>query len=101
MFYACNNPEPVVHCFTYETARDSKHAVPGFSGKEKRDLSDAIWETFDSLFKTVYRQGRLVEELEGRVIELERRLQERTGLNPVPSAGRAAEADEMPAEKAA
>ena len=66
-------------------------------------MSDAIWETFDSLFKTVYRQGRLVEELEGRVIELERRLQERSGLNPVPPAGRTAEhaAEELPAERAA
>ncbi|HLM55585.1 MAG TPA: hypothetical protein VK422_05610 [Pyrinomonadaceae bacterium] len=66
-------------------------------------MSDAIWETFDSLFKTVYRQGRLVEELEGRVIELERRLQERTGLNPVQPAGRAHEhaAEELAAERAA
>ena len=66
-------------------------------------MSDAIWETFDSLFKTVYRQGRLVEELEGRVIELERRLQERSGLNTVAPAGRSTEhdADELPAEKAA
>ena len=103
MFYACNNREPVVHCFTYETARGSKHAALGLRGKEKKDLSDAIWETFDSLFKTVYRQGRLVEELEGRVIELERRLQERTGLNPVQSAGRVQEhaAEELPAERAA
>ena len=65
-------------------------------------MSDAIWETFDSLFKTVYRQGRLVEELEGRVIELERRLQERSGLNSIQPAGRSSEhADELPAERAA
>jgi hypothetical protein len=38
-------------------------------------MSDTIWETFDSLFKTLRRQGRRVEELEGRVVELERRLQ--------------------------
>ena len=103
MFYACNKREPVVHCFTYETARDSKHAVPKLSGKEKKDLSDAIWETFDSLFKTVYRQGRLVEELENRVVELERRLQERAGLSQAKPAGRAAEhaTDELPAERAA
>jgi hypothetical protein len=66
-------------------------------------LSDAIWETFDSLFKTVYRQGRLVEELEGRVVELERRLQERGGLSPAKPAGRPGEhaAEELPAERAA
>lgn len=40
-------------------------------------MSDAIWETFEALFKTVHRQGRMVEELEGRVAELERRLKER------------------------
>ena len=38
-------------------------------------MSD-IWETFDSLFKTVHRQGRRVEELEARIIDLERRLLE-------------------------
>ncbi len=66
-------------------------------------MSDAIWETFDSLFKTVHRQGRLVEELQGRVSELERRLQERTGLNPAKPAGRASEhaPEELPAERAA
>ena len=36
-----------------------------------------IWETFDSLFKTVYQQGRRVEELEARISDLERRLNER------------------------
>ncbi len=36
-----------------------------------------VWETFDGLFKTVYRQGRRVEELEARIALLERRLQER------------------------
>lgn len=35
-----------------------------------------IWETFDSLFKTVHRQGRRVEELEARIVDLERRLLE-------------------------
>ena len=39
-------------------------------------MSDAIWETFDSLFKTVHRQGRRVEELEARISDLERRLAE-------------------------
>ena len=40
-------------------------------------MSDVIWETFDGLFKTLHRQGRRVEELEARVIELETRLAER------------------------
>jgi predicted RNase H-like nuclease (RuvC/YqgF family) len=40
-------------------------------------MSEAIWEAFDGLFKTLHRQGRRVEELEQRVSELERRLQER------------------------
>jgi len=63
-------------------------------------VSDAIWETFDSLFKTVHRQGRRVEELEARILELERRLQER----PAPSAQGPRQFEqlaELPAEKAA
>lgn len=55
-----------------------------------------IWETFDSLFKTVHRQGRRVEELEARVESLERRLNERAAeqqKNQQPY--------EMPAERAA
>ena len=39
--------------------------------------SSHIWETFDGLFKTLYRQGRKVEELETRIASLERRLQDR------------------------
>lgn len=46
-------------------------------------MSDVIWETFDGLFKTLHRQGRRVEELEARVVELERRLNERFG-KPTP-----------------
>ncbi len=38
--------------------------------------NEYIWETFDGLFKTVHRQTRRVEELEARVLELERRLDE-------------------------
>ncbi len=62
-------------------------------------MSDAIWETFDSLFKTVHRQGRRVEELEARIVELERRLQER----PAPAAAPRPfeQVAELPAEKAA
>lgn len=37
-----------------------------------------IWETFDSLFKTVYRQGRQIEELVARVEELEKKLDRET-----------------------
>ena len=61
-------------------------------------MTEHIWETFDSLFKTVHRQGRRVEELEARVVELERRLSERAAQHP-----RAVElqANEMPAERAA
>ena len=61
-------------------------------------MSDYIWETFDSLFKTVHRQGRRVEELEARLLELERRLEER------PAAAQAKPFEhvtEMPAERAA
>jgi BMFP domain-containing protein YqiC len=66
----------------------------------KRTVSDVIWETFDSLFKTMHRQGRRVEELEARVVELERRLQERAvnALQPPEAFERRTE---MPAEKAA
>ena len=42
-------------------------------------MSDHIWETFDDLFKTVYRQGRTIEGLEARLSQLERRLHERAG----------------------
>ena len=63
-------------------------------------MSDAIWETFDSLFKTVHRQGRRVEELEARILELERRLAERPAT--APHASRQLEqVAELPAEKAA
>jgi BMFP domain-containing protein YqiC len=59
---------------------------------------EVIWETFDSLFKTVHRQGRRVEELEARVIDLERRLNERAAAaeQKTPRA-----VSEMPAERAA
>jgi len=47
------------------------------NGAEKAmGTNEYIWETFDGLFKTVHRQGRLVEALEARVRELERRLNE-------------------------
>jgi len=56
-----------------------------------------IWETFDSLFKTVHRQGRRVEELEARVVDLERRLNERATAEQ----HKAEQPYEMPAERAA
>ena len=62
--------------------------------------TEYIWETFDSLFKTVHRQGRRVEELEARVVELERRLQERPALAAQPPK-QFEQVGEMPAEKAA
>ena len=66
----------------------------------KQKVSDVIWETFDGLFKTLHRQGRRVEELEARVVELERRLQERPGFAPQPEAAERV-VTQMPTEKAA
>jgi BMFP domain-containing protein YqiC len=54
-----------------------------------------IWETFDSLFKTVHRQGRRVEELEARIESLERRLNEKAAEQQSKTPY------EMPAERAA
>ncbi len=65
----------------------------------KQKVSDVIWETFDGLFKTLHRQGRRVEELEARVVELERRLQERAGFTSQTEA--AERIKQMPTEKAA
>jgi BMFP domain-containing protein YqiC len=59
-------------------------------------MSEYIWETFDSLFKTVHRQGRRVEELEARIAALESRLKEQIET-PVSRT----ELNELPAEKAA
>jgi len=59
---------------------------------------EIIWETFDSLFKTVHRQGRRVEELEARVIDLERRLNERAASAEQKTPRTVTE---MPAERAA
>ena len=62
----------------------------GYKGTGRSDV-EHIWETFDGLFKTVYRQSRKVEELETRIASLERRLQERDGA--------AAGAERQPAER--
>ena len=68
-------------------------------------MSDHIWETFDGLFKTVYGQGRRVQELEARIAELERRLAERAAVVVVNSAQSPKPAQatmsEMPVERAA
>jgi BMFP domain-containing protein YqiC len=56
--------------------------------------NEYIWETFDGLFKTVHRQTRRVEELEARVAELERRLNETRKAEP-------AQLSELPVERAA
>ncbi|MBD0373800.1 MAG: hypothetical protein ICV60_23505 [Pyrinomonadaceae bacterium] len=63
--------------------------------------TDYIWETFDSLFKTVYAQGRRVEELEARLADLEQRLSA-AAAQPVRQASQPLNAvNEMPAERAA
>ncbi|HEX8653527.1 MAG TPA: hypothetical protein VF708_22105 [Pyrinomonadaceae bacterium] len=63
--------------------------------------SSYIWETFDSLFKTVYAQGRRVEELEARLADLEQRLSA-TVTQPVRQASQPLNSvNEMPAERAA
>jgi len=66
-------------------------------------MSDYIWETFDSLFKTVYGQGRRVEALEARIADLEQRLNERLAAQQQkPQAQPSVSAvSEMPAERAA
>ena len=60
-----------------------------------------IWETFDGLFKTLYRQGRRVEELEARVAHLERRLQEREAAAAEKQSAAERLVAEMPVERAA
>lgn len=72
-------------------------------------MSDHIWETFDGLFKTVHRQGRRVEELEARIVDLERRLAERAAavaaVSPAPPQQQPKQTpttvSEMPVERAA
>jgi BMFP domain-containing protein YqiC len=63
--------------------------------------TEYIWETFDSLFKTVYAQGRRVEELEARLADLEQRLSA-TAAQPVRQTSQPLNTvNEMPAERAA
>jgi uncharacterized small protein (DUF1192 family) len=37
-------------------------------------MSEYVWETFDALFDTVERQGRIVTELEARIARMEAQL---------------------------
>jgi hypothetical protein len=70
--------------------------------RNRAEVSDFIWETFDSLFKTVHRQGRRVEELEARIADLEQRMSERVAATQKPQAQQSIGAvNEMPAERAA
>lgn len=61
-------------------------------------MSEFVWETFDGLFKTVYRQERRVETLEQRIADLERRLLEQTADTERASESSVAK---FPAERAA
>ena len=89
----------MVHCFTYETGSNK---VLLKVMRNKGEMSDYIWETFDSLFKTVYGQGRRVEALEARIADLEQRLNERSATQQKPQAQHPVSAvSEMPAERAA
>jgi hypothetical protein len=71
--------------------------------RNKGEMSDYIWETFDGLFKTVYAHGRRVEALEARIADLEQRLDERQAAQQQkPQAQQQISAvSEMPAERAA
>ncbi len=62
--------------------------------------SEYIWETFDGLFKTVHRQGRRVEELEARIVDLERRLTERNAMQQQQRQAQMT-VEELPIERAA
>lgn len=63
-----------------QDAQDTRNSL----GKATRNLAasrnytqtanEFVWETFDSLFKTVYRQTQRIEEMEARLIELEKRV---------------------------
>ncbi len=86
----------MIHCFTYETGGLTICDKHEGNGK----VTDYIWETFDSLFKTVHRQGRRVEELEARIVDLEQRLNER-GSAQKPQSQPYNAINEMPAERAA
>ena len=55
----------MVRCFTDDTG----------VREEKTVTREYIWETLDSLFMTIHRQGQLMEEQQARIADLERRLE--------------------------
>ena len=85
----------MVHCFTYET-EDISYSWKW--AEKEMSANEYIWETFDGLFKTVHRQGRLVEALEARVRDLERRLDE---AQKTQGGQQLTAVSEMPTERAA
>jgi hypothetical protein len=87
--------------YTVSRMKQSGDTTDATRSKGQGDVStEFIWETFDSLFKTVHRQGRRVEELEARIVDLERRLAERNA--PQAQAVKPATAvEELPVERAA
>lgn len=92
----------MVHCFTDETGHTGDCDNKRGNGHVSQEY---IWETFDSLFKTVGRQGRRVEELEARLADLERRLSDVTNIAGRTTAKQQSQPlsaiNEMPAERAA
>lgn len=64
-------------------------------------MSEFVWETFDGLFKTVYRQSARVEALEQRIADLERRLLEQQPERAVGSRAVESHVAEFPTERAA
>jgi len=89
--------------YTVSRMKQSVFKLCGSSEKLREEMSDYIWETFDGLFKTVHRQGRRVEELEARIVDLERRLAERAANGNTAQQPKQAQASlsEMPAEQRA
>jgi hypothetical protein len=94
-------------CVSWYTVSRMKQSISDSVAKGRKregEMSDHIWETFDGLFKTVYGQGRRVEELEARIVDLERRLAERAAVvvNPAQQPKQAqTTVSEMPVERAA
>lgn len=62
-------------------------------------MSEEIWETFDELFRKANRNVHRIEELEARVVELEKRLSETSSQSKTNRT--LTVLNEMPAEKAA
>jgi hypothetical protein len=64
-------------------------------------VSEFVWETFDGLFKTVYRQNARVEALEQRIADLERRLLDQQSERALGSHVIEPHVAEFPVERAA